>query len=605
MYKIILNATSALFLLLTFTQSSWANTQPGRQSKVKITHDRADDATEITLDTSLVRTVDGQTFYFSALFTSEPPEEITFFLIASSAQSRYDKDNRIGILFGTKVIAKNYRYGPRGDRAGKALESIIIRFSMAEFSELVSVDRVGFMFVDETSVVLTAANISDLRDFAAEVGKHTGQKIGNAATSARSGPDAPAQPADASGPPATDGGLAPNNVTTATIGMNEKRRHHFKLDRGPAEFTLASTCRSNTGCSELMLHVFDDRNRPLKSQQVKCELHQLTGYRADDDDEPYEVVLTSEQGCRATVPVEITGSGTYSAVVQNNSANSHLEYIVEATPAVKSARPGQAAGNGGGAGNLRGGTPANRSGTPPSRGAATPGGASGAGREYPARAPGPPVVAKPPTVVEIIGGAEVDFKYGRFDRVIGSCLEVLKNDPDQPRGNLLLGMAYYQSRDYEKSVPYLAKAVALGEKVTFTVAHHRKVFAGSSDNGPDNDLSEGDLILHKDSLELRITSNTTKTGVRVSDESFRVPLSAVYELKHEANKEGRLKVEVGITGGGGAGKEKRRTYNFYPADARVESSRGKLLSLSKTEIRCVSCSPATKIINDIWLLIRK
>ncbi|HEV2863310.1 MAG TPA: tetratricopeptide repeat protein [Pyrinomonadaceae bacterium] len=220
-------------------------------------------------------------------------------------------------------------------------------------------------------------------------------------------------------------------------------------------------------------------------------------------------------------------------------------------------------------------------------------------------APRAPAEERPPTAEELVGRAEADYGQRRYDRASAACLEVLKTDPDQPRANLLLGKVYYQTNEYEKAVPHMLKAVALGETLSFPVAHHRKVFAGKSDNGPDNDLNPGEIVITKDRLVLRFTSNTTRTGVRVSDESFSVPLDRVYELKHEPDKEGRLRLVVGVAQGAGAGKEKRRTYNLYPADARVVRESGKLMSLSDTEIRCAPCSPATRLLHDLLSGLRK
>jgi S1-C subfamily serine protease len=233
-------------------------------------------------------------------------------------------------------------------------------------------------------------------------------------------------------------------------------------------------------------------------------------------------------------------------------------------------------------------------------------------KTYPPVNVNPPVEPKlsipdrPPSLREMVIKAETDFRNGRYDRVITACVELLKNNPDQRRANLLLGKAYYETKDYERSIPYLAKAIKLGEKVTFPITHHRRVFAGEGDNGPDNDLSEGEIILQKESIEFRRTSERTKTGVQVSDESFSAPLSKIYELKYETDKSEKLKMEVGIQyTEKGVNKEKRRTYNFYPGDAKVEHTGMKLTSMAKTQISCVSCSPVTKIIYNLLLNIRK
>lgn len=333
----------------------------------------------------------------------------------------------------------------------------------------------------------------------------------------------------------------------------------------------------------------------------------------------------TEQRCSASVSVIIQKSDTYTAIVSNGGADdlsfdmqtTHTDGGGNATRVADADAGGRAQrrrtelwkklGLTAPDGPVTPGAPLDQLGLGTAR-ASRRGGARPAppGRAYTPDGPSSPAPLKPPTTDELIAGAETDFRYGRAEKAISTSLELLKKNPDHPRLNLLLGKAYYAAKDYERCVSFLAKAVALGEKVSFPVAHHRKVFAGRSDNGPDNDLSASELSLQKDSIELRRTSETTRTGVRVSDEGFVAPLTKIYELKYEPDKDEKLKLEVGIPQlDKGASKEKRRTYNLYPPEAKVEYSEKKLLSLSKTQIRCASCSAATKVIHSLLLSLRK
>lgn len=412
-----------------------------------------------------------------------------------------------------------------------------------------------------------------------------------------------------------------------TVEANNKQQFEYALARGGAEFKIAASCVQANGfgvdCSTLSLTVYHKR-QPLKKASVTCRTEPVKRSPPGGTESSTD---WTEQRCSATVTVNVPQPDTYTAVVSNGGADD-LSFNMEATHTdvsgvVTRVSDSSAAERA----QRRRAEIMRKLGVTAPDGVALPGnsleqlllgrakvtrrvGSDGAvsppARTFPPGGSSSPSPSKPPTTAELITGAEADFRYGRYDKVIATCLGLLEKNPDHPQLNLLLGKSYYAAKDYERSITYLAKAVSLGERVSFPVAHHRRVFAGQSDNGPDNDLSAADLIILKDTIELRRTAETTRTGVRVSDESFVVPLGKIYELKYESDKDEKLRLAVGVPQAGGeANKEKRRTYNLYPAEARVEYDRSKLMTLSKTQIRCASCSATTRVIYGLLSSLRK
>ena len=73
-------------------------------------------------------------------------------------------------------------------------------------------------------------------------------------------------------------------------------------------------------------------------------------------------------------------------------------------------------------------------------------------------------------------------------------------------------------------------------------------------------------MLEKGTLQYRSTSATTLNGQSVAEPNFAVPFAKISEVKYEADKSGRLHLEVQLPKGS---KEKRKGFNFYPREART------------------------------------
>lgn len=188
--------------------------------------------------------------------------------------------------------------------------------------------------------------------------------------------------------------------------------------------------------------------------------------------------------------------------------------------------------------------------------------------------------------------ARVDVGNGKYDGVIPNLKGILEAEPDNAEANLLLGKSYFATGKYKESVSYLAKAGALGRRLEFGVYHHRRTSLGL-----DDDLVDGELIVEKGSLQYRSTSNTTVNGQSVSEPNFTVPLGKISEIKYEADKGGRLHLEVLIPKGS---KEERKGLNFYPKEAKTrrQYSPGKLV------LDCSGCPPSMEAVYQILMNLK-
>lgn len=172
------------------------------------------------------------------------------------------------------------------------------------------------------------------------------------------------------------------------------------------------------------------------------------------------------------------------------------------------------------------------------------------------------------TVAEILAQAERDYQDKDYGKVISTSGDILSSQPDNARANLLIGLSYLQTSKYTNSANYLAKAIALGEKVNIPIQHHHHVFlVGDS-------LCSGYITFGKNSFEFHSTS--------LSGHDFAVPVNRVYEVVAEALRAGRLRVKVGIQK---ETKEDRKTYNFHLTKATT----GKLPNKTLTEVFCDNC----------------
>lgn len=185
--------------------------------------------------------------------------------------------------------------------------------------------------------------------------------------------------------------------------------------------------------------------------------------------------------------------------------------------------------------------------------------------------------------------ARTDLGNGKYDSVIINVTGVLETEPDNAEANLLLGRSYFAAGKYKESVPYLARAAALGQRLEFPVYHHRRTSLGLND-----DLISGELIVEKGSLQYQSKSTTTVNGQNVSEPNFTVPFAKISEVKYEEDKGRRLHMEVAIPKGS---KEERKGFNFYPTEARTR----KQYSPEKFVLDCSGCSTAMETVHQILI----
>ncbi|MEP7339094.1 MAG: PEGA domain-containing protein [Acidobacteriota bacterium] len=156
---------------------------------------------------------------------------------------------------------------------------------------------------------------------------------------------------------------------------------------------------------------------------------------------------------------------------------------------------------------------------------------------------------------EMLAQAEKDFSNRSYTSVIPAGLDLLRDQPDSPRLNSLVGQSYYQSQQFAESVPYLVKAIGLGQQVTLQIKHHKR---DGMSLGTLNKLCPGEFTFQQ--------SNFKFSG---SCGGFEIPYGKIQALLPEPLKGGRLHIEVGIPDK--KGKDKKEDYNFhvYQADVRL------------------------------------
>lgn len=179
---------------------------------------------------------------------------------------------------------------------------------------------------------------------------------------------------------------------------------------------------------------------------------------------------------------------------------------------------------------------------------------------------------------------EKDYQDKDFMSVINGCQDLLANQPNQPRVNLLLGMSYFNKGNYSQSSNYLANAIDFGETVTIPIKHHHR--AGLM--GLEDELSNGTLTFKKGSLQYQ--------SLERSDEDFNIPASKLYKIKPEAQKAGRVNIEVGIPKGT---KEDKKTYNFHSAQARIVQAQVQNVKATRSVADCNNCEPMVELISTL------
>jgi hypothetical protein len=114
--------------------------------------------------------------------------------------------------------------------------------------------------------------------------------------------------------------------------------------------------------------------------------------------------------------------------------------------------------------------------------------------------------------------------------------------PRTAREFLAAGQRLYKAEKYSESVPYLVKAIELGEAVKLPVKHHH--------GGMNRTLCSGELTLRKG--QLKFTS--------LNDPELDLPADKIIALKPELDKGGRLNAKLLVSQNN---KEKREDYNFH------------------------------------------
>lgn len=148
---------------------------------------------------------------------------------------------------------------------------------------------------------------------------------------------------------------------------------------------------------------------------------------------------------------------------------------------------------------------------------------------------------------EMLAQAERDFSNRRYPAVITVCRDIVQNQPDNQRVNYLLGQSYYNAEQYADGVPYLVKAVTLGERVTLPIKHHHR--AGLTGLG--DALCSGELTFHQGNFKF----------VGGCNQSFDTPYSKILVLKTEPQKAARLHVEVAVLNR--RNKDEKKDFNFH------------------------------------------
>jgi hypothetical protein len=183
-------------------------------------------------------------------------------------------------------------------------------------------------------------------------------------------------------------------------------------------------------------------------------------------------------------------------------------------------------------------------------------------------------------VEQLVAQAGSLIQASRYAEAIATSRELLAAYPDNAQGSKLLGLAYFLSARYSESVPFLTRAMSLGEQVVLPIQHHhRGVF--------NNELCSGSLTIGRGMLGF---VSQDKQG-----HDFNVPASKIYELAAEPQKDGRVHVQVGIQKGP---KEDKKTYNFHVSHAGTKHLDSNNPS-SIMVLFCNSCEDETQAVYQV------
>jgi hypothetical protein len=191
--------------------------------------------------------------------------------------------------------------------------------------------------------------------------------------------------------------------------------------------------------------------------------------------------------------------------------------------------------------------------------------------------------ARPPVSPEqTLAGLEQAYQRRQYDVVIRGAGEQLAAQPSNARLNYMMGSSYLGKRDYPASVEYLARAVANGETVRFTIKHHHR-------SGLNDDLCTGILQFSRGTVGFQSTNR--------GGHDFTVPMTGVAAAKWEPQKESRINLDV-VVGG------ERRTYNFHPAAAQLARSNPRD-PRSQVVVLCRGCEPEMNAIYQLLVRLKQ
>lgn len=204
-------------------------------------------------------------------------------------------------------------------------------------------------------------------------------------------------------------------------------------------------------------------------------------------------------------------------------------------------------------------------------------------------------------VNELLRPIENDFNNRRYTQVIQATIPLLQNvSVRHGRINFLLGMSYWNTGDFGKSVLPLSHSIEDGETVTVMA----KRFAFASTGDVNNSLVEGKLVLKKGSLEFIIfwTGGPNRGEVY---SSLSVPASKIYELEYGdfmfqiSIPTPHIRIKIGVPKGNNNSKEDKINYNFQPTGATMISCQG-----GRWCVTCSGCQEEAKAIYGLILNLK-
>lgn len=181
---------------------------------------------------------------------------------------------------------------------------------------------------------------------------------------------------------------------------------------------------------------------------------------------------------------------------------------------------------------------------------------------------------------ELISAAESAHQAGRYDDTVTLAGMALEDEPAHPRLNLMLGLTHLRKNDMPAALPYLRRAVALGETLSFNVKHFHTLKKGEG-------LCQGQLLLRRGVLEFRSAENPA--------DSFLVPFAKVLNLRPDAEKGWRLSMKVLLLRGN---KETGVDYSFHPSQAFLHNKDPRKPK-SPTLVACTDCQPTVQFIYQV------